>query len=82
MKKTEKASFEERLSRLEELGEAIRDTSLPLDSALKHFEEGLGLAKGLEAELAEAEGRIEILMNPSTERPPAAEPEMELFSGV
>ena len=58
-----KKSFEERLERLEELGEEIRRTDIPLDDAIKAFEEGIKLARALEKELEKIESRIEILMN-------------------
>jgi exodeoxyribonuclease VII small subunit len=56
-------NFEERLERLENLGEMIRKPDLPLDDALKAFEEGIKLARSLEKDLEKVEGRIEILMN-------------------
>jgi exodeoxyribonuclease VII small subunit len=72
-------SFEERLTRLETLGEQIRKTDIPLDEALKAFEEGIRLARSLENDLEKIENRIEILMN-STEAPLNDEsPDLELF---
>ena len=58
-----KRSFEERLERLEELGDEIRKTDIPLDDAIKAFEEGIKLARALEKDLEKIESRIEILMN-------------------
>ena len=58
-----KKTFEERLERLEELGEEIRKSSIPLDDAIKAFEEGIKLARALEKDLEKIESRIEILMN-------------------
>ena len=58
-----KKSFEERLERLEELGDEIRKTDIPLDDAIKAFEEGIKLARDLEKDLEKIESRIEILMN-------------------
>jgi exodeoxyribonuclease VII small subunit len=71
-------NFEERLERLEKLGEAIRKTDIPLDEALKAFEEGIRLARTLETDLEKIENRIEILMN-SAEAPVNESPELELF---
>jgi len=72
-------SFEERLGRLETLGEQIRKSDIPLDQALKAFEEGIRLAQGLEKDLEKIENRIEILMN-STDAPVNEDsPELELF---
>jgi len=73
-----KKSFEERLVRLEALGEKIRKTDIPLDEALKAFEEGIRLARGLEGELEKIENRIEILMN-AADAPLSESPELELF---
>ena len=58
-----KKTFEERLERLEELGDEIRRNDIPLDDAIKAFEEGIGLARVLERDLEKIESRIEILMN-------------------
>jgi len=71
-------SFEERLTRLETLGEKIRRTDIPLDEALKAFEEGIRLARTLENDLEKIENRIEILMN-SAQAPEGESPELELF---
>jgi len=72
-------SFEERLERLETLGEKIRKTDIPLDEALAAFEEGIRLAQALESELEKIENRIEVLMN-STQAPVSESPELELFN--
>ena len=58
-----KKTFEERLERLEELGDEIRKSDIPLDDAIKAFEEGVKLARTLEKDLEKIESRIEILMN-------------------
>jgi len=72
-------NFEERLERLEILGEQIRKTDIPLDEALKAFEEGIKLARTLEKDLEKIDSRIEILMN-SAEAPADDSPELELFA--
>jgi len=71
-------NFEERLGRLETLGEQIRKSDIPLDEALAAFEEGIRLARALENDLEKIENRIEILMN-STEAPAEESPDLELF---
>ena len=73
-------NFEQRLGRLEELGERIRKTDIPLDEALAAFEEGIRLARTLEKDLEKIDSRIEILIN-SAEAPAEETPEMELFDG-
>jgi exodeoxyribonuclease VII small subunit len=71
-------NFEERLERLELLGEQIRKTDIPLDEAIKAFEEGIKLARTLENDLEKIESRIEVLMN-SAEALSDETPELELF---
>ena len=73
-------SFEERLTNLEELNEKMRGGDVALDDAVKIFEEGIKLAKGLEKDLAKIERKIEILVNkPETEND---EPNLELFDSI
>jgi exodeoxyribonuclease VII small subunit len=71
-------NFEERMERLEELGEKIRKPDMPLDDALTAFEEGIKLARSLEKDLEKVESRIEILMN-GAEAESEEKPELELF---
>jgi exodeoxyribonuclease VII small subunit len=77
-KKAAFSGFEERLERLEKLGEQSRKTNIPLDEALKAFEEGIKLARTLEKDLEKIDSRIEILMN-SADAPADDSPELELF---
>jgi len=76
--KTEDKSFEERLERLEELGDEIRKNDIPLDDAIKAFEEGIKLARNLEKDLEKIESRIEVLMN-GAEAEAGEEAEIGLF---
>jgi exodeoxyribonuclease VII small subunit len=71
-------NFEERLSRLEALGDQIRKTDIPLEDALAAFEEGIRLARTLENDLEKIENRIEILMN-SNDAAAVETPDLELF---
>ncbi len=83
MKKNEQ-TFEDRLSRLEELSTAIRENDITLKDALACFEEGIKLARTLEKELDKIEGKIQILMT-NGELPaetPDGKPELDLFSGM
>ncbi|MDR1804139.1 MAG: exodeoxyribonuclease VII small subunit [Treponema sp.] len=48
------------------MGDEIRKTDIPLDDAIKAFEEGIKLARDLEKDLEKIESRIEILMNADT----------------
>lgn len=70
-------NFEERLARLEELAEKIRDTALPLEDAVAVFEEGIKLSRSLEKDMTKLEGRVEILLNQPAI--PEGKPEMGLF---
>ncbi|MDR2499617.1 MAG: exodeoxyribonuclease VII small subunit [Treponema sp.] len=71
-------NFEERLERLEVLGERIRKPELPLEEALKAFEEGIKLARSLEKDLEKVESRIETLLN-GPEAKADEKPELGLF---
>jgi len=73
-----KKSFEERLERLEELGDEIRKSNIPLDDAINAFEEGVKLARTLEKDLEKIESRIELLMN-GEEAGPEEKAELGLF---
>lgn len=75
-------SFEERMTRLEELNENLRRGNLPLETAITTFEEGMKLAQGLEKELSKIERKIEILVNePSPAAGEEEKPNLELFEG-
>lgn len=71
-------SFEERLARLEELSEKIRQGNISLDDAVKQFEEGIKLAKSLEEDLSKVERKVEILINEPDEEA-GEKPALELF---
>lgn len=71
-------NFEERLEKLEQLGETIRKTDIPLEDSLKAFEEGIKLARSLEKDLEKIESRIEMLLN-APEAKPQESPELGLF---
>ena len=70
-------SFEERLERLENLSEQIKEGNLPLEKAVSLFEEGIKLSKGLETELSKYERKIEILIN--NPKDTENKPDLELF---
>ncbi|UQZ88752.1 exodeoxyribonuclease VII small subunit [Deltaproteobacteria bacterium Smac51] len=68
MKKKDE-SFEEGLTRLEDLVSALEDRAIGLDKALASFEEGLTLSRALRKKLDEAAGKIEILTKDLAGRP-------------
>ncbi|MBQ9239201.1 MAG: exodeoxyribonuclease VII small subunit [Treponema sp.] len=74
-------NFEKNLEKLEALTEDIKRTDISLEDALKDFEQGIQLARGMEAEIDRIEGKIQILMNspvPETDDTP----ELDLFSAA
>ena len=72
-------TFEERLQRLEQLGDELRQGNLPIDQAMARFEEGITLARALERDLSKIERRIEILVNQPEQS--GAAPALEPFPG-
>ena len=64
-KKTEparKQDFEQSLARLEEVVRKLESANLPLDQAMKLFEEGMQLSRDCQEQLEKAEARVEILL--------------------
>ena len=59
-KKTEK-TFEEKLTRLNEIVENVENTTLSLEDAMKLYEEGNALIKDLQKSLDEAETKIQVI---------------------
>lgn len=68
--------FEARLERLEFLADKIKDQNLPLEEAIKVFEEGIKLSKGLKKELEKIQGRVEVLLSSPDE---TGKPGVSLF---
>lgn len=56
------AKFEECLQRLEKIVQELEKGDIPLEKSLALFEEGMKLSGACKKELAEAEGKIEILL--------------------
>ncbi|MCI0549304.1 MAG: exodeoxyribonuclease VII small subunit [Candidatus Rokubacteria bacterium] len=54
-------TFEDALTRLEQIVDTLEAGNLPLEESLKVFEEGIGLARRCARYLEDAEKRIEIL---------------------
>lgn len=55
-------TFEDCLTRLEQIVAALESGNLPLEESLKVFEEGVGLARHCARYLDDAERRIEMLV--------------------
>ena len=72
-------TFEEKLEKLEQLSGDIKRSDISLEDALKDFEEGIKLAAGMEKELDEIEGKIQILMNEPQPMAKDNPPDFDLF---
>src|SRR3954469_18712511 len=57
-----KPDFEKCLARLEEVVRKLESANLPLDQAMQLFEEGMQLSRDFQAQLEQAEARVEILL--------------------
>jgi exodeoxyribonuclease VII small subunit len=57
-----KPDFEQSLARLEEIVRKLESANLPLDEAMKLFEEGMHLSRDCQQQLEQAEARVEILL--------------------
>ncbi len=55
-------NLEKSLADLEALVEELENGDLPLDKAMKKFEEGIKLTRGCQTALKEAEQKVEILL--------------------
>jgi exodeoxyribonuclease VII small subunit len=55
-------NLEKSLADLEAIVEELESGELPLDKAMKKFEEGIKLTRGCQAALKEAEQKVEILL--------------------
>jgi exodeoxyribonuclease VII small subunit len=64
--------FEECLQRLEKLVDELEKGNVPLEQALKLFEEGMQLSASCRKELEEAEGKVEILLRQNGKLQPEA----------
>jgi exodeoxyribonuclease VII small subunit len=57
-----KINLEKSLADLEELVEELESGDLPLETAMKKFEEGIKLTRGCQAALKDAEQKVQILL--------------------
>ena len=62
MAPTKKINLEKSLVDLETLVEELESGDLPLETAMKKFEEGIKLTRGCQVALKEAEQKVEILL--------------------
>ena len=66
------AQFEDSLQRLEKIVAELEKGNVPLEQALKLFEEGVQLSADCRKELEEAEGKVEILLKQNGKLQPEA----------
>lgn len=62
MTSKDKFNLEKSLADLETLVEELESGDLPLDKAMKKFEQGIKLTRGCQAALKDAEQKVEILL--------------------
>ncbi len=62
MSPTKKFNLEKALTDLENLVDELESGDLPLEKAMKKFEEGIKLTRGCQAALRDAEQKVEILL--------------------
>ena len=62
MTATKNFDLEKSLADLETLVDELESGDLPLEKAMKKFEEGIKLTRGCQAALKEAEQKVEILL--------------------
>ena len=62
MAAAKKINLEKSLADLEELVEELESGDLPLETAMKKFEEGIKLTRGCQSALKEAEQKVQILL--------------------
>ena len=73
-------NFEENLKQLEKITNDIKRSDISLEDALKNFEEGIKLASGMEKQLDEIEGKIQILMNEPVPMTEDNKPQLDSFA--
>lgn len=61
-RKKEELSFEKAMERLEALVEALEGENVPIEEALRHFEEGMELVGVCEGKLREVRKRVEKIL--------------------
>jgi exodeoxyribonuclease VII small subunit len=75
------AGFEKQLTQLESVVEKLERGDLTLDESVRLFEEGMKLSQACKAELEQAEGRIQVLVEGKGGTMQAAEMDLEEDDG-
>jgi len=63
-----KQTFEKAMNKLEQIVQQLESTDLPLEKAIKKFEEGVQLSRFCSEKLDETEKRITILLKDQNDR--------------
>lgn len=61
-RKKEGVTFEKAMARLEAIVEAMEGEEVPIEDALKHFEEGMELVAFCERKLNEVQQKVELIL--------------------
>jgi len=61
-RKKEGMTFEKAMARLETIVEAMEGEEVPIEDALKHFEEGMALVAFCEQKLNEVQKKVELIL--------------------
>ncbi|MDO2947609.1 exodeoxyribonuclease VII small subunit [Aeromonas simiae] len=72
-KKSDRLSFDATLAELEAIVQQLEQGSLPLEEALKQFEQGIHLVRAGQQKLEQAEQKIQILMDEANGNPQLAD---------
>ena len=67
------ASFEDQMSELEKVVDQLEKGDLTLEENVTLFERGVKLSDACKAQLASAESRIQVLLDPQADGPPRVE---------
>ena len=62
-KKTTSPNLEKSLTALEAIVEQLEDGDIPLDKALKQFEQGIKLSRECQTALKDAEQKVQVLLD-------------------
>lgn len=77
-KKAQPLNFENTLIELENVVNRLEQGDLPLEDALSQFEQGVNLAKQAQEKLANAEQRVQILLEKNSSTPLTDYPTLSL----
>lgn len=77
MARNKPPNLEASLARLETLVESMESGELPLEEALKAFEQGVKLTRECQQALSQAEQKVRILLDESAEPTPLDNPDTE-----